>query len=387
MQKNRNKKHHLSYRATGPDQNFVAMDKFSCSIGTPVKDSRSVSYKPLGQFSTESGVESTCVFMLSDNHIKLSRDIGYFEKVVFDAVLTLWHRHKKFERGSMQEPLTIDLNDILRVIRNTKDVRWVSDTFRESVIDALRAIRGTIVKLECTAEFQARGKDAKKLFRCGTEASLLEIRLMTAEHIDIPDKRRAKDKVCKICIIAEPILYTYATQIKHYEQIDPVKFSMPEGRITSERVARYGYIKDRILLLARTKVAHETIMFSEIEKYALNRSYIDETRKIKQDLKDYVVLILESFKSHGVIKDWTPIMTTAKNGSSVMVGVTIDAISPRSHSIDVKADHQVITTDDSFEFNEGMSYDHESVSDLDLDLDLDLELGQSTLPVLRDSAY
>ena len=364
----RNRNHELPYRATGPDQTFVAMDKFSCSIGTSQMETKVVKYKPLISFNPFSCTESTCVFLIdNDKNIKLSKPLGYFEKVVFDSVLTIWHRYRVFDGGEMNTRLIIDIDDILRGIRNTNDVRWVSDTFRQNVIDALRKIWGTKIKLDVTAEFAARGKDAKKVFRCGTEANLLEMRLMTAEEVDDNDKRRSKEKICKVYLLAEPLLYTYATQIKHYEQINPAQFPMPEGRITSERVARYGYIKDRVLLLARTRSAHETILFSEIEKYALNRVYEEECAQNKKDLKNYVMSIMDSFKNNGVIADWSPITAVAKNGTSAMVGVKVEAVVPRYlPETDAEATQETMT-DEPFRFDEVRPYNPESVITLDLE--------------------
>ena len=321
------RKHDMPYRATGPDHEFVAMDKFSCTIGTHGEKEETVKYKPLVFSKEHSKVESSCCFFLNeDANIKLSRTLCYFEKAVFDAVLTSWHRRVMFAGHDRSKPMAIDLNEIMCIVRNTDDVSEVSDSFRKSVIDALRRLRSTYIKLECRAEFKGRSKDPKKIFRCGTDASLLEIRLHTAEEIEKTDLRRSGDKICQVMLLAEPVLYTYAREIKHYEQLDPQKFQLPAGSISSARIARYSYVRDRVLLMQRTTSPDTTILFSEIEKTALGRDYHKESRKVRNDIREFVEKILDLFVQNGVIKGWEPEISDSKNGSTVITGVTIEPI-------------------------------------------------------------
>ena len=244
---------------------------------------------------------------MKKNGVSIPREnfITPYDKEIHNAIVTLVAIGNEFINPSM----------IFQLLSgNTGKRTKISNETRENIMQSIRKMMMTLIRIDATAEVQSNMLTDKK--------GIYEGPLIPAERIEVIELNGQRVTDC-IHLFRTPPLYEYA---RDKNQIGSIEISMLDTPLsnTSENIELKGYLLRRIASLKNSKNnMSDTIRYDTIFEYLrINAPTKEALKKKHQEIKKKVKQLLDFWIEKGLISSYKE----EKEGKSIAkITITIQS--------------------------------------------------------------
>lgn len=269
-------------------------------------------YKPLPNSNKDA--ISSCIVLLNMSDVVVSEPMTIFDKIVLDAIYTLFRRNEyalNFGRPEItDEEGFFSVFQILEIITG-RSVRHPGKNVLFDVSDSIQKLAKIRLRVGIGDEFQRRAdaESGKTRASCARKemyllihkkyAGMKNVPLLPAEYLELVDTKTGDSFVTDLKITSPPVLYTYSTAIKHFEAIPSSDYLLPKTLNASRNnVFIYAYLKEFVVTAGRNSNLPKHIDYENMcAKIDLGKQYSEMTRIERKRIHETVTEIISSFSS------------------------------------------------------------------------------------------